>query len=277
MPDEAPPPQASRSTRIRSALFTCAFYLTTALFLILGSPLLLAPRRTAMVGLRAHARVSNWLLRQIVGTRTRITGLENLPKGPCLIVAKHQSAWETFALIPLLKDPAIVLKQELTEIPVYGWFCRKFAHLIVDRSGGAKALKALVAAAKERSAQGRQILIFAEGTRVAPGAPPAYKPGFTALYSGLDLPCVPVSLNSGLFWPARAHQYYPGTIDVVFGAPIPAGLDRKIFQNRIISAIEATTNQLLEEAAHAPNAPPTAAPALARLKRSKSEYNRNIA
>ena len=109
---------------LRSTVYAIAFYLATALFLVLGSPLLLGPRRWAMAGLRAHAHTCVWLLRVIAGTRMEVRGRERLPAGACLVAAKHQSAWDTFALIPLLRDPAIVLKAELGLIPVYGWFCR---------------------------------------------------------------------------------------------------------------------------------------------------------
>ncbi len=111
--------------------------------------------------------------------------------------------WDTFALVPLLHDPAIVLKDELKWIPVYGWFCLKFEHILVKRERAAVALKAMLRDAKDRAAQGRQILIFPEGTRRVPGAPPDYKPGYVALYEGLGLPAVPLALNSGLYWPRR--------------------------------------------------------------------------
>ncbi|MEM7775296.1 MAG: lysophospholipid acyltransferase family protein [Pseudomonadota bacterium] len=257
---------------MRSLLFTIVFYVVTALFLILGSPLLAAPRAWAMVGLRAHARTVTWLLRVIVGTRTEVRNHDRLPNGPCLIVSKHQSAWETFALIPLLKDPAIVLKTELTRIPLYGWFCRKFEHIAVDRDRGPSALRDMIKTARARCAEGRQILIFAEGTRVDPGAEPDNKPGFVALYNGLDVPCVPVALNSGLYWPARQHQHYAGTIIVAFGEPLPAGLARKDFRNRVVERVETMSTALVKEAAAVPTPPPTVAAALQRLDRIKIEH-----
>ncbi|MBV1694006.1 MAG: 1-acyl-sn-glycerol-3-phosphate acyltransferase, partial [Hyphomicrobiales bacterium] len=118
---------------VRSILYAIAFYLVTALMLVGGIWLLVAPRRWAMQGLRLHGLVCTWLLRVICGTRLEVRGRENLPTGACLVVAKHQSAWETFALVPLLHDPAIVLKDELKWIPIYGWFCVKFEHILVKR------------------------------------------------------------------------------------------------------------------------------------------------
>ncbi len=232
---------------VRSILFAVAFYVTTALFLVLGSWLLFAPRSWAMAGLRTHAIVSVWLLRVIAGTKLEVRGQDKLPKGACLVVSKHQSAWDTFGLVPLFRDPAIVLKDELKWIPFYGWFCVKFEHILVRRDKAAKALKAMIADAQVRVAQGREVVIFPEGTRQAPGAPPDYKPGYVALYEGLDVPCVPLALNSGLFWPRRQFLRYPGTIVVEFLDPIPAGLPRKEFRELLEARLEAASLQLVLE------------------------------
>lgn len=232
----------------RSLVFAVAFYVTTVLFLILGSWLLLAPRSWAMAGLKLHGRVSVWLLGTICGTRMVVRGRENLPPGACLVAAKHQSAWDTFALIPLFDDPAIILKDELKYIPLYGWFCLKFEHILVKRDKGPSALKSMLRDARVRAAQGRQILIFPEGTRTAPGAEPDYKPGVVALYEGLGLPCVPVALNSGVFWPRRKLIRYPGRIIVEFMPPIPAGLPRAEFRKRLETDIEIASRRLIDEA-----------------------------
>jgi 1-acyl-sn-glycerol-3-phosphate acyltransferase len=231
---------------LRSFAFAAAFYMTTALFLICGSWLLFAPRRWAMAGLKAHAVTCTWLLEKICGTRMEVRGREKLPAPPYLVVAKHQSAWDTFALIPLFSDPAIVLKDELKWIPLYGWFCVKFEHILVKRDKAASALKAMIRDARTRAAEGREILIFPEGTRTAPGAVPDYKPGFVALYEGLDIPCVPLALNSGSFWPRRSLLRRPGTIVVEFLDPIPPGLPRKEFRERVIAEIEGATARLAE-------------------------------
>lgn len=232
---------------VRSYLFAIAFYVTTALFLVLGSWLLFGPRRWAMEGLRIHGVVSVWLLRAIVGTKLEVRGREHLPAGACLVVSKHQSAWDTFGLIPLFRDPAIVLKDELKWIPFYGWFCVKFEHILVKRDKAAVALKTMIADARDRAAQDREIVIFPEGTRRAPGAPPDYKPGYVALYEGLELPCVPLALNSGLFWPRRSLMRYPGTIVVEFLEPIPAGLPRKEFRQILEARLEAAADRLVAE------------------------------
>jgi len=241
---------------IRSLLFAVVFYVNTTLFLVLGSPLLLGKRRWAMMGLKAHARTSLWWLRVIVGTRMEVRGLHNLPKGAVLVTAKHQSAFDTFALIPLLEDPAVVMKAELGLIPLYGWFSRKFQHIFVARERGPAALRRLIKDAKDRARDGRQILIFPEGTRRRPGAEPRYKPGAVALYEGLNLPCVPLALNSGLYWPRRSLKRYRGTIIVAFLEPIPPGLGRKEFKKVLEDRIESASNRLIEEAARSPCPPP---------------------
>lgn len=240
---------------IRSLLYTAAFYVTTALFLFFGSWLLLAPRSWAMKGLEIHGRTCVALLRLICGTKLEVRGREHLPKGACLVVAKHQSAWDTFALVSLFRDPAIVLKDELKWIPFYGWFCVKFEHILVKREKASVALKALIREAKIRLSQDREVLIFPEGTRRTPGAEPDYKPGYIALYEALGVTTVPLALNSGLYWPRRSYLRYPGTIVVEFLEPLPPGLPRAEFRRRIEAAIEGASTRLITEAA-ASTAPP---------------------
>ncbi|MGE0382544.1 MAG: lysophospholipid acyltransferase family protein [Hyphomicrobium sp.] len=255
------PRTASVGVVVRSAIFAVVYYIVTALFLVLGSWLLFAPRSWAMKGLETQARTCTWLLRVICGTKLEVRGRENLPKGACLVVSKHQSMWDTFALIPLLHDPAVVLKDELKYIPFYGWFCIKFQHILVKRDRAAAALKTMLADAKDRAAAGRHILIFPEGTRAVPGAPGDYKPGYVALYEGLNLPAVPLALNSGLFWPRRSNMRYPGTIVVEFLEPLPAGMPRKSFRAKIEAELEAASQRLVAEAANAPDPPPIPVPA----------------
>jgi 1-acyl-sn-glycerol-3-phosphate acyltransferase len=235
---------------VRSALFNALFYLNLVLCMLVLSPLFLAPRAWAMWGLKQWARSSIWLLRVIAGTRLEIRGRENIPTGPAMVAAKHQSLFETFAVLPFLADPAIVLKRELMLIPLFGWFAGKFRMLPVDRGAGATALRRLVARAAEAVREARQVLIFPEGTRRPPGAPPAYRPGATALYRQLGVPCVPLALNSGLYWPRRKFMRYPGTIIFEFLAPIPPGLPKEQFAQALQQAIEEKTAELIREAGH---------------------------
>jgi 1-acyl-sn-glycerol-3-phosphate acyltransferase len=236
--------KASLGVIFRSCLFNGVFYLNLTAFLVLGSWLFIAPRVWAMQGLKLWALSSLWWLRVICGTRLDVRGREHLPAGAYLCAGKHQSSWETFALIPLLRDPAVVLKRELTFIPLFGWFALKFRMIALDRGAGSKSLKGLIAQAKAAAALGREIVIFPEGTRRAPGAAPDYKPGAAALYGALDLPCVPFALNSGHFWPRRQFLRWPGTIVVEFLPVIGPGLARRDFQRVLEEVVETTTARL---------------------------------
>ncbi len=232
---------------LRSIIFNIIFYVNLALFLILGSWLFLCPRMWAIRALQVWARSSLWLLKLICNIDIEVRGRENILAEPCLVAGKHQSFWETFAVLPLFDDPCMVLKRELTFIPLFGWFCLKFKMISVERSAGSAALRKLVARGKQEIARGRAIIIMPEGTRRGPDDPPDYKPGAAALYSALDVPCVPFGLNSGLFWPRRKFLRNPGTIVVEFLPAIPAGLPRKEFQKRLEAAIETSSARLISE------------------------------
>jgi 1-acyl-sn-glycerol-3-phosphate acyltransferase len=231
----------------RSVLFNILFFVTTTLFVVIGSPLLFMPRSWAMAALKVHARFELFLLRLIVGTKIEVRGEENIPKGPCLVASKHQSAWETFALIPIFRDPALLMKRELFWIPFHGWFSYKFQMIAVDRDKGPSALRRMLREARKRIEDGREIIIFPEGTRRVPGAPPDYKTGIVLLYDGLGVPCLPVALNSGLFWPRRSVIRRPGTIIVEILDPIPPGLPKAEFLRLLETAIEGASDRLLVE------------------------------
>ena len=232
----------------RSILFGILFYVTTTAFVVLCSPLFFAPRSWSMAMLKVHARTELWLLKHIVGLDYEVRGLDKLPAPPFLVASKHQSAWETFALIPLFRDPALLMKRELFWIPLHGWFSHKFEMIPVDRDAGPSALRRMLQAARKRIKDGREIIIFPEGTRRPPGADPAYKTGIVLLYNALKVPCVPVALNSGLFWPRRQWTRKPGTVVVEILDPIPPGLPRPEFLSRLENAIETASDGLLAEA-----------------------------
>ncbi len=237
---------------LRSLLFNTVFYLNLIVFLVGGFWFMFTPRKWSMWALKQWARASLWWLKVIAGTRMEVRGREHIPRGPALLAGKHQSLWDIFALLPLLDDPALVLKKELTLIPLFGWFCLKFRMIAVDRSAGTSALKKMTADAKQAVAGGRQVMIFPEGTRSAPGAAPDYKPGAAALYMHMGVPCTPFALNSGLFWPRRRFIRRPGTIVVEFLPAIEPGLDRKTFSARLEHEIETATASLLREAGDTP-------------------------
>ena len=236
----------------RSLLFNAVFYLNLIMFLVFGFWFMFTPRKWSMWALKQWARTSLWWLKVIAGTRMEVRGQQYIPRGAALLAGKHQSFWDIFALLPLLDDPALVLKKELTLIPLFGWFCLKFRMIAVDRSAGTSALKKMTADARKAVAEDRQVMIFPEGTRSAPGAKPDYKPGAAALYMQLGVPCTPFALNSGLFWPRRKFIRKPGTIIVEFLPAIEPGLDRKAFSRRLEQEIETATTALLQDAGRRP-------------------------
>jgi 1-acyl-sn-glycerol-3-phosphate acyltransferase len=236
---------------LRANLFNIAFYVWTVGMVIVFSPGLLLPYQVTVFGQRQWARGVNWLMRVIVGLRVEIRGREYMPKGGAIVAAKHQSAWDTLAWHALLDDPAIVLKKELLFIPIYGLMCIKTRMIAIDRKGHASALKAMIRKARQAIAEGRAIVIFPQGTRVAAGTAVAdapYQPGVSALYRNVHAPTIPVALNSGLFWPRRSFRRYPGTIVLEFLEPIEPGLSRKAFDKILIERIENATERLEQEA-----------------------------
>ena len=253
-------------TLLRSLLFNLAFYVVTVVMILATAPVFALARPEICMRLVADwCQVGVFLLRTIAGTRLEVRGLANIPEGGVLIAAKHQSMFETFALIPYLRDPLYVLKRELIRIPFFGWYAAKVGMIPVDRDRGSSALRNLAARVRGALARGAEIIIFPEGTRRPPGAEPAYRGGIAHLYRAAEVPVVPMALNSGLFWPRRKLLRRPGTIIVEFLPPIPPGLSSRDFLARLQSAIESASDRLLLEAASAPNPPPLPPEAVQRL------------
>jgi 1-acyl-sn-glycerol-3-phosphate acyltransferase len=233
---------------LRSLAFNIAFYTNLLAWLIAALPALVLPRGVLMAIVRGWARSNQFLLRVIAGIKVEMRGVERIPTGGCLVAAKHQSFWETFALFPLFADPSFIMKRELGFIPLFGWFALKAQMITVDRGARSAALRSMAEQARRQTAAGRQILIFPEGTRRAPGDPPAYKYGVVHLYSELNVPCVPVALNSGVFWPRRKFLRRPGTIVVEVLEPIQPGLAKSAFLEELVAAVETASDRLLVEA-----------------------------
>jgi 1-acyl-sn-glycerol-3-phosphate acyltransferase len=227
--------------QLRSALFMAWFLTLTLVMAVIFLPLLACPRKATVVMARYWARASLWGLRVLAGVGERMIG--EPPRGGVLVAAKHMSMWDTLALYLALDDPGIVLKRELLRIPFYGWYRGKAAAIPIDRGAGADALRRMTRAAEQVLAHGRPILIFPEGTRKKPGAPPDYKPGVAGLYSLLGVACVPVALDSGRYW--QGFTKHPGTITMEFLEPIPPGLKRAAFMPLLQQRIEEATNRLL--------------------------------
>ena len=227
---------------LRSLIFNILFYGTTVVMAILVLPALLLPAPV----IRAAARLWGWVtvqaLRVACGTH-RLSG--DLQAGSQVIYAsKHQSAWETVVLALLLHTPVFVLKRELLRLPLLGWYFSKAGCIAVDRSAGMRALRKLRDDAVAAASGGRSILIFPQGTRVAPGVEHRYEIGVFALYEATGLPVVPVALNSGHVWGRNSWLKRPGLIDVEFLAPIGPGLSRRDFMERLETAIETRMAEL---------------------------------
>jgi 1-acyl-sn-glycerol-3-phosphate acyltransferase len=233
---------------IRSLAFHAAFYVTTTLLAIIGLPILAGDRHRVQAYARLWTRTTVWLLEKICGTRIVFRGLEHIPDGACLIAAKHQSALETLALTTVTRDFSYILKKELIAIPVFGWYLGGAGQIALDRSKRGQALPDLSRQAREAVGEGRQIFIFPEGTRKRAGAAPEYKSGVAHLYADTGVPCVPVALNSGLFWPRQSILVRPGTVTIAFLEAIPPGQPKQDFLRLLQSRIEEATASLVAEA-----------------------------
>lgn len=238
------------------ALRTALFYLlflgqTVVLAIIVGTIAVIWRRRTAVSwALAMYWRNSNvWLLRWVVGIRTRVTGVENIPPGAAIIASKHQSDWDIFAILPYTDDkPAFIAKRQLMDIPFFGWAAMSINTISIDRSLGAGAIPAMLASAREALSRGCRIVIFPEGTRRAPGAEPAYRQGIFRMYEAQNVPVLPVALNSGLFWGRNSLVMTPGTAHAHFLPAIPPGLPAEEFARRLQDVIETETARLIADA-----------------------------
>lgn len=233
-------------TLVRTVLFALWFYLTSVPLAVLYSLALPLPRRVMTEAIRVWARLIVFGLWLFGGVRMEVRGREHLPLGPALVAAKHQSLFDFIGPFVFYPDACFVLKTELLKIPFFGWHARKARMIPVHREGHSKALKELVRTTRERLAEPRQIVIFPEGHRQTPGAPPDYKPGVAALYRELGLPCTPMATNSGVHLNAQGFLRRPGVIVFEFLPAIPPGLKRAEFMQRLEDAIETASNALLE-------------------------------
>ena len=222
-------------------------YGTMAFFGIICSPLLLLPIPAAMAVIRWWAGAVLFGARWIVGVRVEFRGLEHRPDGPALIAGKHLSMLDTIAPFVVLKRPAYVLKHSLIYLPFLGWYALRTKMVAIRREDAAKALKLMVSACRARLNEGRQILIFPEGTRSDIGDDPVYKPGVAALYRDLEVPCHLLATNSGQFWPGHGIDRTPGTVVFEFLPPLPAGLKRGELMTQMKEKLETASNALVAE------------------------------
>jgi 1-acyl-sn-glycerol-3-phosphate acyltransferase len=233
---------------LRSLAFHTAFYLWTTVLSFAGLPVLVMGRHRVQAFAKFWTGSSVWLLEKICGTKVVWRGLENLPRGGCIIAAKHQSALETLALTTKGADFSYILKRELMAIPVFGWYLKGAGQVAIDRAKRGQALPDLTRQVIEAVAEDRQMIIFPEGTRKPAGAPPEYKSGVGYLYTDARAVCVPVALNTGLYWPRHGLSIHPGRVTIAFLDPIAPGLDKQSFLRLLEDRIEAGTAELIAEA-----------------------------
>jgi 1-acyl-sn-glycerol-3-phosphate acyltransferase len=236
---------------LRSILFNAALYVNFIVQAVIFSPVLLLPERCFWPIGRFWVRSTLWLHRTITGIGDDIRGLENIPKdtptGGFIVAAKHQSAWETLRLVELFPRPSFIMKRSLLWVPLFGWYLQKAGMIAIDRGGGSAALADMTERARQAIREGRQIIIFPEGTRRPPLAPPHYRHGVSRLYEALGVPCLPVALNSGLFWPRRSLVHRKGTILARILPPIPPGRDREAMLKQLEATLEPATEALIAE------------------------------
>ena len=231
---------------IRSLAFTAYFYaLSTACVLAAVPAALFGPRRALSAWMRRWNRATLAGLWAICGVKVEIRGREHLPAGAALIAGKHQCMLDAFTPFSYLPAPTLVMKKELMWIPFMGWYSTLSGMIVIDRGGHATTLRKMMADARDRLDDGRQLVIFPEGHRQDPGAAPDYKPGIAGLYRDLNMPCIPVATNSGVHWPAHGFLRKPGVVVYEYLEPIPAGLKRGAFMTLLEERIETASNALL--------------------------------
>jgi 1-acyl-sn-glycerol-3-phosphate acyltransferase len=227
---------------VRNLAFTLIFYPGTVIAVLLGFPAALIGNRALTGVVIWWARWHRWCARWLLGIRSRIEG--DIPSGPVLVAAKHQSNFETVEMLLYVHEPAVVLKRELADIPGWGWVAKRYGVIPVDRDGGAAALRRMLKAGQAAVAAGRPLAIFPEGTRIPPGQQPPLQAGFAGLYRAFGIPVVPIALDSGRLWPRGSIIKKAGIVTVRFGAPIPPGLPRKEIEARVHAAINALETPL---------------------------------
>lgn len=221
---------------LRSLVYAAIFYPMTALWVLAGIVASFFGRRPTLAVVLNWVDIHHWLIRHLLKIQIRVEGI--IPAGAHLIAVKHQSMLETLEMVRISNLPVIVMKKELADIPLFGWLTRRYGIIAVERSAGARALRALVEDGKQAVATGRSVIIYPEGTRVSVGEMPELRSGFTALYRALGLPVVPVAVDSGVLW-GRGLIHRSGTVTLKIGDTIPSGLKRDEIERRVHAAINA--------------------------------------
>lgn len=229
---------------IKSSLFNIYFFIISITCALFGLFFLLGKRETAFLVPQLWEKLLSFGARWLLDLDYRVEGLENLPKGPCLLASKHQSAWETFCFCGIFPGAVFIAKKELRYLPLMNFHFDKQKTIFVNRKLGSLAREDMIRQAKERIADGDRIVIYPEGTRHAPGVKTKYKQGIAGLYKALNVPVVPIALNSGVYWPRRSFLKNPGTITVSVLPPIQPGLPAEEFMAQLQTAIDTRSLEL---------------------------------
>jgi 1-acyl-sn-glycerol-3-phosphate acyltransferase len=232
--------------RVRQICFQFLFFVWNLVLAVLALPVLIMPRPVLLRFVRFYLAGAAWLFKHVAGTDFRLVGQAHIPAEPCIIAAKHLSFWETIILPLLMRSPAIVLKQELMRIPLWGWYAARYGNVPVDRGGRARAMIKMLTAARRVLHEQRDLLIFPQGTRLSLGEWRPYKVGVAGLYQELGLPILPVALNSGVFWSRSGKLLRTGEITLEFLPVIPAGLERAEMLAQLEERVETATNRLVQ-------------------------------
>lgn len=230
---------------IRSALFNLCYVLWTLLVGVLFLPIVFFP--TAIIILvvgKIWAKGLYFFLRLFCNLKLDLRGIANRTNHPAIYASKHQSALETIMFHILIKKPVYILKQELLNIPVFGFYLKKMGMIAIDRNGGMKSLKLMLKQVEEKISQGYSIIIFPEGTRTSPGETVEYNAGITAIYNLKAAEIIPVALNTGKYWSKNSFVKKPGKFVIEFLPAISNQLDKKEFLAELQKQIETKSNEL---------------------------------
>ncbi|WP_172326844.1 1-acyl-sn-glycerol-3-phosphate acyltransferase [Mangrovicoccus sp. HB161399] len=231
---------------LRSLLFVGQMYLVMALLGLFFAPWAAIDRRGASKGIHTYCNWVRWSARWMVGLRSEIRG--PVPQGEVLIASKHQSFFDIILLCSVLPKPRFIMKRELLRAPVLGWFAVRIGCVPVDRGKRGAAVAKMLKDVSSHGAGPGQLIIYPQGTRVAPGTDLPYKVGSAALYKQLGQTCVPAATNVGVFWPRTGIYRKPGLAVVEFLDPIAPGMDLHAFMDRLRGEIETASDALMAEA-----------------------------
>ncbi|SFD05873.1 lysophospholipid acyltransferase family protein [Tropicimonas isoalkanivorans] len=231
---------------LRSLVFVGQMYLMLALMAVAFTPFALVHRPYAYTACRTWCRWVRWTASWMVGLRSEVRG--EVPTEECLIASKHQSFFDIILIVSAVPRPKFIMKAELKWVPIVGWYAYLIGCVPVNRGKRAEAIRQMKEGVAAGSAEAGQLIIYPQGTRVAPGAVTSYKIGAGVLYEQLEQDCIPAATNVGVFWPRIGILRKPGLAVVEFLEPISPGMEVKPFMQHLERVVETASNRLMAEA-----------------------------